>query len=193
MPMKMVWKEDPIFIATILSVATQTVKIRLQREVSRPAIGREKAGRDISLESRLDLELDERCRPRFGARFSPKEIKAPLDRAACAGVDFKRLEAGVACLYPNTILAVLNPRVVYLQLSLGSYDVIGAETFVKQISEDAKFPIIPGIINQRRLWKDAFQTQMIVEQPDDTATGSNDRILVERETHSDHGKNFVFL
>src|SRR5207249_5178425 len=125
--------------------------------------------------------------------FGPKEIQVASDRDASSELDLKRLEPGVLHLYPSTILAVLNPRVVYLQLSLWSYDVIGAETFVKQISEDAKFPIIPGIINQSRFWKDAFQTQVVGEKPDDTTAGSNYRRLVKREAHSDHGKNFVFL
>src|SRR5213079_1488493 len=91
----------------------------------------------------------------LGACFGPKEIKVAFDRDASSELDLKRLEPRVLHLYPSAILAVLNPRVVYLQLSLGSYDVIGAETFVKQISEDAKFPIIrdykPKQVLERRL------------------------------------------
>src|SRR5207244_8544577 len=103
------------------------------------------------------------------------------------------LEARIGRLYPSTILAVLNPRVVHLQLPLGSYDVIGAETLVNQISEDAKFPIITGIINQSRLRKDAFQTELVIEEPDDTTAGGDYRILVKRKAYSNHRKNFVFL
>src|SRR6266404_2304990 len=154
---------------------------------------REKTERVFGLGFRLDLELDERGRIRLGACLGPKEIKVASDRDASSELDLKGLEPRVIHLYPSAILAVLNPRVVYLQLSLGSYDVIGAEAFVKQISEDAKFPIIPGIINQSRFWKDAFQTQVVGEKPDDTTAGSNYRILVKREAPSDHGKNFVFL
>src|SRR6266516_1983511 len=162
-------------------------------ESSRQSGSSEKARRNISLEFRFDLELHERGRLRLGACFGPKEIKVALDRDAASERNIKRLEARIGRLYPSTILAVLNPRVVHLQLPLGSYHVIGAVTFVKQISEDAKFPIITGIINHCRLWKDAFQTQVVGEKPDDTAAGSNYRILVKREAHSDHGKNFVFL
>src|SRR5438270_7020009 len=136
-----------------------------QAKSPRPAIGRSKARRNFSLEFRYDLELDERCRPRFGARFSAEEIEIAPDRDAAAERDLKRLQARIGHLYPSLILAVLDPCVVYLQLSLGRYDIVGAETFVKQISEDAKFPIITGIINQSRLWKNAFQTELIGEEP----------------------------
>src|SRR5438105_10451377 len=162
-------------------------------ESSRPAIDGAKARRNLPLEFRFYLEFDERRRPWFGACFGPKEIKVAPDRAAAAERDLKRLEARIGQLYSGTILAVLNPCVVHLQLPLGGYDIVGAETFVKQISENAKFPIIVGIINQRRFREDAFQTQVVGEKPDDTTTGSNYRSLVKRETHSDHGKNFVFL
>src|SRR5205823_1567709 len=105
------------------------------------------------LESRFDLELDERCRPVFDTRFGSKEIKVPLYRAACAERDLKRFKAGVIHLHPSTIFAVLNDCIVHLQLLVGSYDIIGAVTFEKQISKEAKFPIITGIINQSWLWE----------------------------------------
>src|SRR5712691_4383598 len=129
----------------------------------RPGSG-EKAGRNLPLEFRRDLEFDERRRVCLGARFSPKEIKVAPDRDAASERDVKRLEARIGRLHPSAIFAVLNPRIVHLQLPLGSYDIIGAETFVKQISEDAKFPIITGIINQSRLWKNALQTELIGEE-----------------------------
>src|SRR5438034_3339486 len=145
-------------------------------ESSRQSGGGEKTRRNISLEVRLDLELDERGRVRFGACFGAEEIKVALDGDSASKRNIKRLEARIGRLYPSTILAVLNPRVVHLQLPLGSYDVIGAETLVNQISEDAKFPIITGIINQRRFWKNAFQTQVVIEEPDDTTAGGDYRI-----------------
>jgi len=67
-------------------------------ESSRQSGGSEKTGRDLSLEFRLDLNLDERGRPRFRARFSAKEIKVAPDSNAAAGRDLKRLEAGVTHL-----------------------------------------------------------------------------------------------
>src|SRR5205823_6407236 len=150
-----------------------------QAESPRQSGGGEKTRRNISLEFRLDLELDERGRVRFGACFGAEEIKVALDGDAASERNIKRLEARIGRLYPSTILAVLNPRVVHLQLPLGSYDVIGAETLVNQISEDAKFPIITGIINQSRLWKNAFQTQVVGEKPDDTTAGGDYRIRIE--------------
>src|SRR5439155_13031170 len=140
---------------------------------ARPAIGRSKARRNFSLEFRYDLKLDERCRPRFDACFSSKDIKVAPDSNAAAERDLKRLEAGVARLYPSTSLAVLNPCVMDLQLSLGGYDIIGAITFVKYISEDAKFRIIVGIINEGRLWDDVFQKQVLAEHQDDTSVGGD--------------------
>src|SRR5439155_17038917 len=162
-------------------------------ESSRQSGGSKKARRDLSLEYRFDLDLDERGRLRLGACFGPEEIKVAPDRDAATERDVKRLEARIGRLHPSLILAVLNPCVVHLQLPLGRYDIVGAETFVIQISEDAKFPIITGIINQRRFWKNAFQTQVVCEKPDDTTSGTDYRILVKREAHSDHAKNFVFL
>src|SRR5207249_7325599 len=112
-----------------------------QAESPRQSGGGEKARRNISLEFRRDLKLDERGRVCLGACFSPEEIKVAPDRDAAAKRDLKRLEARVARLYPSLILAVLNDCVMHLQLSLGGYDIIGAVTLVKQISEDTKFPI----------------------------------------------------
>src|SRR5207247_10436639 len=130
---------------------------------------------------------------RFGTRFSPKEIEVASNRAAAAERDLKRLEARVTHLCADTVLAVLNPCVVYLQLPFWRYDILGTITFVKQISKDAKFPIITGIINQSRFWEDAFQTQVTGEEPDDATAASNYRSLVKREAHANHGKDFVFL
>src|SRR5438477_10109394 len=91
----------------------------------------EKARPNLSLEFRFDLEPDEGCRPRSGARFSPKEIKVAPDRDAASKRDVKRLEARIGRLHASLILAVLNPCVVHLQLPLGRYDIVGSETFVK--------------------------------------------------------------
>src|SRR6266513_4911068 len=156
-----------------------------QAESPRQSGGGEKARRNISLEFRFDLELHERGRLCLGACFGPKEIKVALDRDAAAERNIKRLEARIGRLHASTILAVLNPRVVHLQLPLGRYDIVGAETFVIQISEDSKFPIITGIINQRRFWENAFLTQVIGKEPNDTTAGTNYRSLVKRETHAD--------
>src|SRR6266853_5537320 len=93
-------------------------------EGSRQSSRREKTERDFSLEFRLDLELDERGRIRLGACLGPKEIKVASDRDASSELDLKRLEPRIRSLDPSTILAVLDPCVMHLQLSLGSYDVI---------------------------------------------------------------------
>src|SRR5438477_1492733 len=168
------------------------VSYRAIENSRQPVLG-QKTRRDFSLKFRFDLKFDERGRPCFGACFGPKEIKVAPDRAAAAERDLKRLEARIAHLYPSTILAVLNPCVMHLQLPFGGYDIIGAETFVKQISEDAKFPIIVGIINQSRLWKNAFQTELVGEKPDQSAAGGDYRTLIDRATHADDAEDFVFL
>src|SRR6266566_8813077 len=162
-------------------------------ESSRQPGNREKTRRNISLEFRRDLELDERGGVCLGGCFSPKEIKVAPDRDAASEGDLKRLETRIGRLHPSLILAVLNPCVVYLQLPLGRYDIVGAETFVKQISEDAKFPIITGIINQGRFWEHTFQAQMVGEEPDDTTAGGDYRIRIERATDAEHAKDFIFL
>src|SRR6266496_823 len=162
-------------------------------ESSRQSGSGEKTRRDLPLKSSLDLELDERCRPRFGARFGPEEIEVAPNRATAAERDLKRLKAGVAYLYSGTILAVLNPCVMHLQLPFWRYDILGAETFVIQISKEPKFPIVTWVVNQGRFWEDAFEAQMVVEEPDDTAAGGDYRIRIDRATDADYGEDFVFL
>src|SRR5438876_5350089 len=164
-----------------------------QAKSPRPAIGRSKARRNFSLEFRYDLELDERGRSGSGARFGPEEIKVAPDRDAAAERDLKRLQARIGRLHSSLILAVLDPCVVHLQLPFWRYDILGAETCVIQISKEPKFPIITGIINQGRFWEDAFEAQMVVEEPDDTAAGGDYRIRIDRATNADYGEDFVFL
>src|SRR6266496_5239528 len=162
-------------------------------ESARQPGGSEKARRNISLEFRCDFELDERGRVCLGACFGAEEVKVALNRDATAERDVKWLATRILHLHPSAILAVLNPCVVHLQLPFGSYDIIGTETFVNQISEDAKFPIIARIINEGGFWEHSFETKFVREEPDDTTAGSDYRILVKSEAYSDHGKNFVFL
>src|SRR6266542_768855 len=164
-----------------------------QAKSPRPAIGRSKARRNLPLKFRLDLELDERCRARSGARFSPKEIEVAPNRATAAERDFKRLEARIGRLHSSLILAVLDPCVVHLQLPFWRYDILGAETCVIQISKEPKFPIVTWVVNQGRFWEDAFEAQMVVEEPDDTAAGGDYRIRIDRATDADYGEDFVFL
>src|SRR6266403_2641685 len=153
----------------------------------------QKTRRDFSLKSRLDLNLDVGSRPRFGARFGAEEIKVALDGIAAAELDVKGLKAGILCQNSYAVLAVLNPRVMHLQLPLGGYDIISAETFVKEITKDTEFPIVARIINQGRFWEDAFQTELVGEEPDQSAAGGDYRILIDRATHADDAEDFVFL
>src|SRR6267378_8679209 len=136
----------------------------------------QKTRRDFPLEFRLDINLDVRGRPRFGARFGAVEIKVALDGTAAAELDFKGLKAGILCLNSCAVLAVLNDGVVDLQFPLGSYDIISAETFVIEIAKDTEFPIVSRTINQGRFWENAFQTELVSEQPDNTTARGNDRI-----------------
>src|SRR5437660_4316393 len=153
----------------------------------------QKTRRDLSLKSRLDLNLDVGSRPRFGARFSAEEIKVALDGTAAAELDVKGLKAGILCQNSYAVLAVLNPCVMHLQLPLGGYDIISAETFVKEIAKDTEFPIVARIINQGRFWEDAFQTELVGEKPDQSAAGGDYRILIDRATHADDAEDFIFL
>src|SRR6266496_3709144 len=135
----------------------------------------QKTRRDLSLKSRLDLNLDVGSRPRFGARFGAEEIKVALDGTAAAELDVKGLKAGILCQNSYAVLAILNDGVVDLQFPLGSYDIISAETFVIEIAKDTEFPIVSRTINQGRFWEDAFQTELVSEEPDDTTARGNDR------------------
>src|SRR5882724_5818252 len=154
-------------------------------EGSRQSSRREKTERDFSLEFRLDINLDVGGRPRFGARFGAEELKIAPDGTAAAEGDLERLKAGIPYLSSCTVLAVLNDGVVDLQFPLGSYDIISAVTFVKKITKDPEFPIVSRIINQGRFWEDAFQTELISEQPDQAAAGSHGWVLVEATTNAD--------
>src|SRR5205809_1519194 len=100
-----------------------------QAESPRQSGSSEKARRNISLEFRRDLKLDERGGVRFGACFGPKEIKVALDSNPATEGDLKWLEPRIRRLYPSLILAVLNDGVMHLQLPLGSYDIIGSVAF----------------------------------------------------------------
>src|SRR5947209_17990772 len=68
----------------------------------------QKTRRDLSLKSRLDLNLDVGSRPRFGARFGAEEIKVALDGTAGAELDVKGLKAGILCQNSYAVLAVLR-------------------------------------------------------------------------------------
>src|SRR6266404_3479885 len=162
-------------------------------ESSRQPERGQKTRRDFSLKSRLDLNLDVGSRPRFGARFGAEEIKVALDGIAAAELDVKGLKAGILCQNSYAVLAVLNPRVMHLQLPLGGYDIISAETFVKEITKDTEFPIVSQIINQGRFWEDAFQTELVSEQPDQAAAGGHDWVLIEATTETDDAEDFIFL
>src|SRR5438067_4027813 len=162
-------------------------------ESSRQPGNSEKARRNISLEFRCDLDLHGRRRIRLGGCFGPREIKvAPVGDAACEP-DVKRLEARIGGLPATAILAVLDPCVVHLQLPFWRYDIIGAKTFVKQLSEDTKFPIVTGSINQGRSREDAFQTQVVGEQPEQATAWGDYWIRIERATDAEHAKDFIFL
>src|ERR1700757_4175410 len=124
----------------------------------------EKARRNFPLEFRLDINLDVGGRPRFRGRFGAEKLKLAPDGTPSAQRDLEGLKAGVPYLSACTVLVVLNNRVVDLQFPFGSYDIISAEAFVKEITEDTEFPIVIRIINQRRFWKDAFQTELVSEQ-----------------------------
>src|SRR5207248_1966928 len=63
----------------------------------------------------------------------------------------------------------------------------------RNISLDTKFPIVTGIINQGRFREDAFQTQVVGEQPDQATAWGDYWIRIERATDAEHAKDFIFL
>src|SRR6266480_913689 len=162
-------------------------------ESSRQSSSGKKTRRDISLEFRFDGEPDVGRRARLRACFGSEEIEVPLERAASVERDFKRLEVGIGSLEASAFLTVLDDSVVDLQLPLGSYHIIGAVTFEKQIAGNAKLPIVIRIVNQGRLWEDPFEAQLIGEKPDDSAAGGHAWILIDATTDADDGEDFVFL
>src|SRR6267143_573670 len=117
----------------------------------------QKTRRDFPLEFRLDLNVDVGSRPRFGARFGAEEIKVALDSIAAAELDVKGLKAGIPCQNSYAVLAVLNDGVVDSQFPLGSYDIISAVTFVKEVRKQTELPVVGRLVNQRRLWEYALK------------------------------------
>src|SRR5262249_37808842 len=99
----------------------------------------------------------------------------------------------ISHLYSGADLAVLHHRVVNLKLARRRNDVIGAVTLEKEIAGDTKFPVIIWIVNESRFGKDAFESEMIREKPDQTAARSHDRILINCAAGSDDAKNLVLF
>src|SRR6266446_3552813 len=145
-------------------------------ESARQSIDRAKARRNFPLEFRFGRESHIRRRIRLRARFGTEEIETAFDRAADVERDVERFEVRIGGLDSDAFLTVLHDRIVDLELRLRRDHVVGAVTFEKEISSDTKFPVVIRIVNQRRLWEDAFQPQMIGEQPDQTAARRQDWI-----------------
>src|SRR5207244_9817147 len=78
------------------------------------------------------------------------------------------------------------------QLPPRSYYIVREVTFVKKITKYADYAVVSRFINQGMFWEDAFETEPVREKTDDTTAGGDYRILIDREAHADHGKDFVF-
>jgi hypothetical protein len=76
-----------------------------------------------------------------------KKIEVPPHRAAGSGDNLERLDSRVFCLYADAILIVFDDRIVELQFVLGCQDIIGAETLVKELTQQPKLPIIIRLVN----------------------------------------------
>jgi hypothetical protein len=148
---------------------------------------------DFRSEFRFDFELDVRGGARLRACFGTEEIEVPLHRGTSAQRDLEGFEAGITRLGANAVLAVLNDRVVNLQLPLRSDDTIGAITFVIQIAENAEFPVVARIVNQRRLREDTLQPELVSKKPDKAAARADNRILIKAAAKADDTEDLVFL
>src|SRR5438128_2361723 len=138
-------------------------------ESARSPISREKARPNFPLKFRLNLKLGVGRRIQFRAHTGPEEIEVALKGVAAADRNLKRLETRVTYLYPSSLFAVLNDRVVQLQFFQRRDDVIRAVTFVKDVAQQTEFPIFTRIVNQGRFREHALETALIRKKPNEAA------------------------
>src|SRR5215471_5452676 len=109
-----------------------------------------------------------------------EKIKIAFDSGTCARNQFEVFDAGIANLHANTIFAVLNDRVVQIQLVFGwGDDVVRSKAGEVKLADEPKIPIVIRLINQRRLGENSLQAQLIIDKPDNAAARRNGRILVD--------------
>ena len=117
-----------------------------------------------------------------------------LGRDACPCNNLERFETEITNLHASAILAVLNDGVVQLQFMLGwRNDIISAKAGVVKLAYDPQIPVVVRLVNQRRPGKNTLQAQFVAENPDDTATGCDRRILKQPPAQTEKAKDLVFL
>src|SRR5205814_10283237 len=95
-----------------------------------------------SLEFRVDAQLDIRRRISFLADVSAEEIEITQKSTTADRGNLEVLDPGIARLQTDPIFVVLHDGVVQLQFVQRRKDVVGPVTFVIQITDDSKLPIV---------------------------------------------------
>ena len=122
-----------------------------------------------------------------------EEIEIAPECATRRSGNFHVLDSGITHLQPGAIFVVLYDGIVEPQFVQRRKHIVGAEAFVNQIAGESDLPVVIQVINQRRFRKHPFQPQLIAEQPDQTAAGSDNRILIQRTAHADDTEDLVFF
>src|SRR6266480_2224794 len=74
------------------------------------------------LEIRFDTKVEIRRGIQLRTHAGSEKIEVAAEIVACACGDFKRFDAGIACLRTGSVLVVLHDGVVQLQFPQRSYD-----------------------------------------------------------------------
>ena len=81
-------------------------------------------------------------------------------------LNLEGFDAGISHLHAGTVLAVLEDRVVQIQLVFRVRDdIVGPNARIIELAEKLELPIVIRFINQRWLGKDTLQSQFIAESP----------------------------
>src|SRR4029450_2317888 len=151
----------------------------------RPGIGKE-TRRNVPLESRLRRNSDVRRRISPLGLLNTEKIEIASDCTACACDNLKRFKTGVTYLQTGAILAVLNHSIVQLEFPLRCQDIISASGKKVKLAYCPYIPVVIWLVNQRRLREDALKPKLIADQPDNTATRRDNRILEGSPAHTAH-------
>jgi len=105
-----------------------------------------------------------------------KEIKVPFYCNPCARNQLEMFNAGITYLH-SRVLTVLNNGIVQIQFVLGGgYDIVSAKAGEVKLADDPQVPVVIGLINQRRLGKNAWRRSLSLNSqimPPPGATGGS--------------------
>ena len=92
------------------------------------------------------------------------EVEIAFHGAARTDAQFEVFDAGISHLHAGTVLAVLENRVVQIQLVFSVRDdIVGPNAQIIELAQKLELPIVIRFINQRWFGKDCLQSQFIVE------------------------------